>query len=174
MNFSTSAKATISSNLRWISARRMPRIAPLKIDVLAPGQFRMETGADFEQAANAAVNLGTPGGRFGDAREQLEQGRLAGAVASDEAEHLARHHVEAHVAQRPHVALAVVRAALVRRAAEHRARDPRRRGDRTHDALAQRAIGLDPPDAVALGEVREPGLSAASRSSGASKASDRK
>jgi hypothetical protein len=30
MNFSSSAKATISSSLRAISARRMPRMAPLR------------------------------------------------------------------------------------------------------------------------------------------------
>src|SRR2546425_7626511 len=66
-----------------------------QVDVLASGQLEMEAGADLEQAAHAAVNFGPPRARFGDAREHLEQGRLAGAVASDKAEYFARHHLKA-------------------------------------------------------------------------------
>jgi hypothetical protein len=35
----------------------MPKIAPFRINVLAPGQFGVKAGADFEQAGNAAFNL---------------------------------------------------------------------------------------------------------------------
>ena len=40
-------------------------------------------------------------GRLGDAREDLEQRRLAGAVAPDDAEHLAALDLEADVLERP-------------------------------------------------------------------------
>ena len=46
----------------------------------------MEAGADFEQAADAAAELDPAGGRLGDAGQELEQRRFAGAVAADDAE----------------------------------------------------------------------------------------
>ena len=48
-------------------ARFMPRMAPFKIDVLAAGQLGMKAGADLEQAADAAADLGLARGRLGDA-----------------------------------------------------------------------------------------------------------
>src|SRR6185437_15388954 len=43
-------------------------------DVFAAGELRMEAGADFEKAGDAAVEFGVADGGAGDAREQLEQG----------------------------------------------------------------------------------------------------
>ena len=58
----------------------------------------MEAGADLQQAADAAVEHGAPLGRVRDAREQFQQRGFAGAVASDDAEHLAPLDVERGVA----------------------------------------------------------------------------
>ena len=88
-NFSTSAKATISSNLRWISARRHAEDGAVEVDVLAAGELGVEAGADFEQAADAAAEVDAAGGRLGDAAEDFEQRDLAGAVAADDADDLA-------------------------------------------------------------------------------------
>ena len=56
-NFSTSAKATISSNLRFDLAASHAEDRAVEIDVLAAGQLRVKAGADFEQAADAAAQL---------------------------------------------------------------------------------------------------------------------
>ena len=46
----------------------------------------MEAGADLQQAADAPADLDLAGGGGGDAREDLEPGALAGAVAADDAD----------------------------------------------------------------------------------------
>ena len=61
----------------------------------------METGADFQQRADAAVEIDLAGGGFGDAAEDFEQRALARAVAADDADDVALSDVEGHVAQRP-------------------------------------------------------------------------
>ena len=73
----------------------------VQVDVLAPGELRMEAGADLEQAPDAPADLDAPARRRGDAREHLQQRRLAGAVAADDPEHLALLDLERHVAERP-------------------------------------------------------------------------
>src|SRR5215467_979336 len=70
-------------------------------DVLATGQFGMKTGAHLKHARDAPAQHGTPASRLGNPPENLEQGRFAGSVPSDDAEHLAPLDLEAHVAQRP-------------------------------------------------------------------------
>ena len=55
----------------------------VEVDVLPPGQFRMEAGADLQQAADAPAVLDLAGSGGGDAGEDLEQVALAGAVAAD-------------------------------------------------------------------------------------------
>ena len=61
----------------------------------------MEAGADLEQRADAAARVHAAPRRVGDAREDLEQRALAGAVRADEAEDLARPDVERDVVERP-------------------------------------------------------------------------
>ncbi len=50
----------------------------------------MEAGADLEQAPDPAPEVDAARRRGGDARQDLQQRALAGAVAADHAEHLAR------------------------------------------------------------------------------------
>jgi hypothetical protein len=57
-------------------------------DVLAPRQLGVEAGADLEQAADPPFEPGVPGGRIGDAAQDLQQRALAGAVVADDADHL--------------------------------------------------------------------------------------
>ena len=56
------------------------------------------------------MNFGEAGGGPGDAREQLQQGGFAGAVAADQPDDLALFHVEGDVAQRPEKILGFARA----------------------------------------------------------------
>src|SRR5690606_3665565 len=61
----------------------------VEVDVFAAGEFGMEAGADLEERADAAADLGAAVGRLRDTSEDLEQGGLAGAVAADDANDLA-------------------------------------------------------------------------------------
>src|SRR4051812_2856450 len=45
----------------------------VEVDVFATGEFRMEAGADFEEAADASKQLHFAGGGFGDAREYFKE-----------------------------------------------------------------------------------------------------
>jgi hypothetical protein len=61
----------------------------------------MPVGADLQQAADTAAQLDAPLGGAGDARQDLQERTLAGAVAADDAHHFARLDLEAHVAEGP-------------------------------------------------------------------------
>ena len=58
MNFSTSAKATISSNLPADLGAPHAEDGAVEEDVLAAGQLGVEAGADLEQRPDPAVDLG--------------------------------------------------------------------------------------------------------------------
>src|SRR4051794_22002772 len=58
-------------------------------DVLASRQFGVETGADLQQTAHAAIAFDTPGSRVGNTRKNLEQGAFAGAIAPNHSQYLA-------------------------------------------------------------------------------------
>src|SRR5262249_2225816 len=70
-------------------------------DAFAGGQLGVEAGADFEQAANAPVQLYGSLGRLRDAGKDLEQGALAGAVAADDADDLAAFDLEGDALEGP-------------------------------------------------------------------------
>ena len=59
----------------------------VEVDVLAAGQLGVKAGADFEQARRRGRGSSTrPSRRLGDARQDLQQRALAGAVAADDAD----------------------------------------------------------------------------------------
>ena len=62
----------------------------IEVDVFPPGQLRVEARADFEERADASVDLGDAEGRLGDARQDLQERALPGAVAADDADDFAR------------------------------------------------------------------------------------
>ena len=62
---------------------------PVEDDVLARGQLVVEADPELDEGGETACYLDRPGIGFVDARQQLQQGALAGAVATDDAEELA-------------------------------------------------------------------------------------
>src|SRR5262249_39688898 len=79
----------------------------VEIDILAAAEFAVEAGADFEQAADPATQLDASRRRLGDAAQDLEQRRLAGAVAADDADDLTRLDGERHVLEGPQISLRI-------------------------------------------------------------------
>ena len=71
------------------------------VDVLAAHHFRMEAGADFEERGDAASGPDGAGGGRSDAREELQERRLAGTIAADDADHIALLNLEVDVLERP-------------------------------------------------------------------------
>ena len=74
---------------------------PVQVDVLAPGQLLVEARPDLEQAADPTADLGSPGRRRGDPRENLQERRLPRAVPTDDAQHLPLRNLERDVAGAP-------------------------------------------------------------------------
>src|SRR5262249_1356775 len=79
-------------------------------NIFAPGQFLMETRADFEQGPGAAVEPDLARGGRGDLRHHLEQRAFAGAVAADNADDLPRFDSEGNILERPEALLVSGRA----------------------------------------------------------------
>src|SRR5436309_13253833 len=61
----------------------------IEVNVFAAGKLVVKTGADFEQCADAAINVGVSGGGLGNARENLEERALTRAVAPDDPDYFA-------------------------------------------------------------------------------------
>src|SRR5262249_5513463 len=112
----------------------------VEVDVLAAGELGVEAGADLEQARHTAFDRDATLGRFGDARQDLEQCRFAGAVAADDAHHLAALHLEAHVLESPEFLRGV--ADDEGAAAQHVSRRAGVVADTAGDDIAQRGIAL--------------------------------
>src|SRR5207247_3580253 len=70
------------------------------VDVLAPGDLRMKARAELDERGDAAVHADAPRGRLEDAGDELQQRRLPGAVAPDDAEGLAAIDGERHLLHR--------------------------------------------------------------------------
>ena len=81
----------------------------------------MKSRAHFQQAADAPVNFGEPGGGPCDAGKQFQQRGLAGAVAADQPDDFALLHIEGHIAQRPEIIHGAASAIALERAREWRA-----------------------------------------------------
>ena len=72
-------------------------------DVLAAAEVGVEAGAELEQRADPAADVDASRRRLDDPGDQAQQRRLAGAVAADEPDRLARLDGERHVFERLHV-----------------------------------------------------------------------
>ncbi len=106
-------------------------------NVFAAGQFRMEAGADFEEAGDAAVEFGVSHSGPRDAREQLEQRGFARAVSADQADDFALLDFEGNVADGPDEVLRLAPAIRAKCVGEH---------------VAKRTIAFALADAVALAD----------------------
>jgi hypothetical protein len=73
----------------------------VQVDVLAAGQLAVEAGPQLQQGRDPAPDRDRAGGRGEDARQHLEQRRLARAVGADQPHGLAGADLEVDVAQRP-------------------------------------------------------------------------
>jgi hypothetical protein len=87
--------------LRLDLAPPHPEDGAVQVDVVAAGELGVEAGADLEQRADGAADPSLARGRDGDAREDLEQRRLARAVVADDADRLPPVDPERHVAKGP-------------------------------------------------------------------------
>src|SRR5580704_15752450 len=63
-----------------------PENGAVEEDVFTPCKFWMKARTNLEKTGNAAVYCGSALGRLGDTREDLQQRRLDGAIATDDAE----------------------------------------------------------------------------------------
>jgi hypothetical protein len=75
----------------------------VEVDILAAGKLGMEAGADLEKAGDAALDIDASGGGLGDAAEDLQEGRFARAVATDDADDFARRDVEGDILECPEI-----------------------------------------------------------------------
>jgi hypothetical protein len=73
----------------------------VKKSVFSPGEFGMKSGADFEQARDAAFNPNAAATRLGDAAQYFQQSRFAGAIAANDADNLSASDIECDVPQSP-------------------------------------------------------------------------
>src|SRR5436190_4269545 len=80
---------------------RQPEQPGAEIHVLAAGQLGVEPGAELDQRDHVSADAHHSARRPRDARDELEERRLAGAVASDDAEARTDGNLERDVAQRP-------------------------------------------------------------------------
>ena len=72
-------------------------------DVLATSQLLIESGADFQKAPHAAIEIHFAMSHLRDPGQNLQQRAFSGAVSADEAEHFAASNVEGDVPKRPEV-----------------------------------------------------------------------
>src|SRR5215472_17602147 len=72
-----------------------------EIDVLASRQLGMKTSTEFDERDDMSADTHDSARRPGHTRHELQERRLARAVAADDAETGADGNLERHVAQRP-------------------------------------------------------------------------
>jgi hypothetical protein len=152
MNCSTSEKADDLIEFAVYLGALHAQDGAVHVDVLAAGQFGMEAGADFQEGANPSAHSDRSTGRFGNAREDFEQGRFARAVASHDAQYLAFFHVERNVFQGPNEVLL----SLALCSSCQRFGKPHGSIDGIHQHIAQHVVAelrLRRADAVSLAEV---------------------
>ena len=75
--------------------------ARVQVNVLAPGELRMEARAQFQQARDAAFDLDAAESRRKRSAENLQKRTLAGAVHADDAQGTPLFHLEVDLPQRP-------------------------------------------------------------------------
>ena len=73
----------------------------MRNDVLPPGQLRVKSGADLEEGCHPPGDLDASGGGLCDSTEDLQEGRLAGAVATDDPNPVAGLDLEVEILESP-------------------------------------------------------------------------
>ena len=93
-----------TQNLRPLHAQD----GPAEEDVVSAGELLVKAGPDLEQRPNASVQLRAAQCRLGDARHDLEQGGLAGAISADHPDDRAARHLEGDIPEGPEVVASVL------------------------------------------------------------------
>src|SRR6266545_5274534 len=78
-----------------------PQDRPVQECILAPGEFRVETGAHLQQRADPAIEIRVTLSRISNAGENLEECALASAVAADDADDLTGFDLEGNIFDGP-------------------------------------------------------------------------
>jgi len=120
----------------------------VQVDVFPARQFGVKAGPDFEQRADAAVDVGYAFCRLGDARQDLEKCALAGSIAANNAYHFALLDLERDLPEGPDRVL--VRGRLWGLATQNAAHPFKRGFDRICDGVAQGPVLFDDPANVVL------------------------
>ena len=128
----------------------------IQIDILATGHFLMKTRADFQQGAYTAMGTDSAGGGTGDAAQEFQEGRFAGAVLTDDADDIALLDLEVDIAQRPDVVRCALGGTVVGLAdLEIRVLFAEDIGDPEAADVVAQGLGGDQAEAVLLGYVVE-------------------
>ena len=115
-------------------------MAPLRKTFSRPGQLRVEAGADLQKAGDTSPDPNPPLGGIGDAAQNLQERRLAGAIAPDDPDDFAAPDFEVQVPQRPEF---LERGASFQRRAHPAERRSHRALDDVTQALSALALRAD-------------------------------
>jgi hypothetical protein len=92
---------SIETSLNLFSGQ--PKHCAVEIDIIPPGKFWMEAGSHFKEASKPTIRSDRTGRRLSNAREYLEEGRLAGSVVSNARQRLPLINVERNVLESPKI-----------------------------------------------------------------------
>ena len=121
-------------------------------DILPPRHLAMEACANFQEGTNTTVGTDSAGSRTGDAGEEFEQSRFAGAVLADDADDVALLDLEVDVAERPDVLGVALGGTVVGLAdLEIRVLFAENVGDPEAADIVAQGLGRDQAEAVLLG-----------------------
>ena len=103
MNSPISANASIERQIALHLRAADPHDFAVDEDVFAAREFRIESGAQFQQRGDAPARHDAAGGGLQDSADDLKQRALAAAVRSHETDDFAALHAEGDIAQRPEI-----------------------------------------------------------------------
>src|ERR1700722_4321017 len=86
-----------------------PQDGAVEEDILPPRQFRVKTGAHFQQTGHSRSHHHTSFGGFSDSRDDLQQSAFARAIAPENSDNVALGNIETYVFQRPEMLLSFFR-----------------------------------------------------------------
>src|SRR4030042_5385939 len=78
-----------------------PEDGTIKIDIFTPGQLWMETCADLQQRANAAMDLSTAHGRLRNTGKNFEQGTFPPPVTTNNPHDFSPRDIKRDISQSP-------------------------------------------------------------------------
>ena len=127
-----------------------PQDGAVQVDVLAPGELLVKTGAHLQERSHPAPHGHPPLGGFRDAGEHFEEGGLAGPVPADDPQNFPRGDFQGHPPQGPDG----VRGGGVRKAAAGVSKSQEGPAQKPGEAFPQGAVGaVTAPEVILLPQV---------------------